>query len=281
MKDFLNESKAAFTKEKIEEIVFEYGKEVKGMGYAIDESYTEEEISVILKKTKFFDSKLKELVITKVPDFIVYAGAHDEVVEEDSKYLILGKYKGDFIDDKGKPVSEIYSPIIFMSTPDEKHFVRIFFLDLYHSHPNEEKNNLDFYIPGIFKALNEKGFDIEFLSNKIRNNIDDKPYSDIRVKVFKCYDNNRGILDFYTEDAAKKWKTLNLELIKYRTGQNDIKRLERNELAPRYVEDTDSISTEKILTLMREYKIDFEDVKVNHKGISSIYDTGLFENKNI
>ena len=279
MKDFLNESKAAFTKEKIEEIVLEYCRSIKGMIHEIDSSYSADEVKILLKKFNFYDEKLNDITITKISDEITYVGAHEEAICGYGICQILGKFKGEFETPKGKKYSTVYSPIVVMSEPDKRYFIKTIF-DLYSRHVNQEKNSIDFYIPGIFKALNEAGYGIQYVSHTTRKNIDNKDYIDINIKIFDFYDQNRVLYTFYDENAAKKMVKTTLSIYKFTKEFNtSSKYLEEN--GPRYVEKKSYMSVEDLLELMRKNDIDFEDVKVNHKGISSIYDTGLFENKNI
>ena len=262
MNDFLNESEEIFTKEKIEELIFLYGIGIKGMTYVESKDIPEKAKQSLI----FLDSKLNVLSGLEFPDSVVYLGAHDEIYKiKGNVSAILGKFNGKFTDKE----IEIYTPIVYFEGERRGHDWTI--LNVYES----DKKLVDFYIPGIFKALNEKGYGIEYIRHSI--SVDNEIR--IRVKTYEFKINTRGVQDFFDEGAAKKMVKVTTELYKFTKDFNRLQSEKDSGLEPRYTEGETTINTYDLLELMRTNDIDFEDVKVNHKGISSIYDTGLFERK--
>ena len=262
MNGFLNENEEFFTKEKIEELILLHNNFVKGMTYIIDEIPTKKQH--IRRQIDFYDINLKpfKLEDDKFPSTITYLGAHDEVIRTGEHASIIGKFKAS-IDGLEK---EFYSPIIYFSGEKRVYDSTIGYLY------KIDSNLIDFYIPGIFTALNESGYGIQYINHSKNEELGIR----IRVKTYQFRINTRIIQDYFDETAANKIVKATKELQKF---SEDFNRNLSNGLEPRYTEGEKTISLADLIELMRINDIDFEDVKINHKGISSIYDTGLFEEK--
>lgn len=258
-----------FSLEKIEECILKYGTFIKGLEYERTLNLNTNNFKNI-DKWDIFDNKFKKIELDEtLPDKIKFCGAvKEKTIVSGENTLILAKLEGDFLSMEGKKYKEIYVKYLSVNT---KTLERQYDWDIFSLYYNPEKIALEFYLPGIEKELNNKGFDIKF--NGVRKTDE---YWSVKITKYNVYRSNTGIFNFYSESKAKELVKF---LIKnhYYTDDINIDLNKQKEEYYRYTEDESNIDIHKLVRIMNKFNIDFDHIKVKHSGLSSAIHSGLFE----